>query len=219
MADKAQVRTYPGRAISVRYDVKRCMHAAECVNSQLKEVFNLDNRPWIDPDNAAADEVAEVIERCPSGALQYERHDGGKDETTPNNRATPDPNGALYFQGELTVEDAKGHEITQDTRLALCRCGHSENKPFCDKSHTEAGFEDDGSVDDGFGPKGLEPTGPLTITVSHNGPLSINGKLAITSADGSSTVYRQSTALCRCGRSRYKPFCDGSHHGVTLDEA
>lgn len=39
----------------------------------LPAVFNVENRPWIQPERASADEVAEVIERCPSGALQYTR--------------------------------------------------------------------------------------------------------------------------------------------------
>lgn len=219
MSDKTRIRTYPGDAITVSYDAKRCMHAAACVNSRLKEVFNLDQKPWINPDGAAADEVADVIRQCPSGALQYERHDGGPGEAVPDNRITPEPNGALYVRGDLVLQDAQGREIARDTRLALCRCGHSENKPFCDRSHDRVGFDDDGAVDDGFGPKGLEPSGPLVITVSHNGPLSVEGELAVASADARSVVYRKNTALCRCGRSRYKPFCDGSHHGVKLDES
>ena len=219
MTDKTRIRTYPGDAITIRYDATRCMHAAACVNSRLKEVFNLGNKPWVNPDGATADEVADVVEQCPSGALQYERHDGGPDEAVSGNRATPEPDGALYVRGEITLRDAQGQEIARGTRLALCRCGHSENRPFCDQSHDRVGFDDDGTVDDGFGPKGLEPRGPLVITVSRNGPLSVEGRLAVASADGRSVVYRNNTALCRCGRSRYKPFCDGSHHSVTLDEA
>lgn len=63
-------REYRGEEITVYFDKDMCQHAAECVKG-LPEVFNVKVKPWIAPDEAAAKHVAEVINRCPSGALKY----------------------------------------------------------------------------------------------------------------------------------------------------
>ena len=73
MPDEGSRRTYTGEKIDVSYDRALCWHAAECIRG-LPEVFHPENRPWITPDAADPDLVAEVVRRCPSGALRYERH-------------------------------------------------------------------------------------------------------------------------------------------------
>ena len=86
----------------------------------------------------------------------------------------------------------------------------SKNKPFCDNSHKQSDFDDTGTINDSGKP--LEETGgPLAITLRENGPLFISGNVRIVSADGSSTWEGTKTALCRCGMSKNKPFCDGTH--------
>ena len=65
MADR--LKTYKSDEIDVTYSVKRCIHAAECVN-QLSAVFDVKKRPWIQPDQAPASELATVTEACPTGA-------------------------------------------------------------------------------------------------------------------------------------------------------
>ena len=75
----AKSRQYDGDGIRVGYDARRCIHAAECVRG-LPEVFDPERRPWIQPRGAAADRLAEVVMRCPSGALTFERLDGGLPE-------------------------------------------------------------------------------------------------------------------------------------------
>lgn len=69
-------KAYEGRLITVTFEARRCLHAAECVNG-LPEVFDTTERPWIRPDGAEAERLVEVVRRCPSGALQYELVDGG----------------------------------------------------------------------------------------------------------------------------------------------
>ena len=76
------IHQYSGEEIEVSYDVLRCTHARECVE-RLPEVFDPDERPWIDPDNADVDDLAGVIMECPTGALQFERSDGGPSEPVP----------------------------------------------------------------------------------------------------------------------------------------
>ena len=60
-----------------------------------------------------------------------------------------------------------------------------------------------------------DPTVTLRIRLRHNGPLVLQGSVRIVRDDGTVLREAESTALCRCGASREKPFCDGSHR-VTL---
>lgn len=76
MSGGTEKKVYEGRSITVTFEARRCLHAAECVNG-LPEVFDTAKRPWIRPDGAEAERLAEVVRRCPSGALRYEFADGG----------------------------------------------------------------------------------------------------------------------------------------------
>ena len=66
-------KTYSGKDVDVSFDPEVCIHAANCVRG-LPAVFDMKRRPWITPDAAPADEVVAQVRRCPSGALQFERH-------------------------------------------------------------------------------------------------------------------------------------------------
>ncbi|MBP1043987.1 (4Fe-4S)-binding protein [Vagococcus sp. BWB3-3] len=66
-------RKYSGEAIDVFFNTSICVHSGNCVRGN-KEIFNLDRRPWVLPDNAEAQEVMRVINTCPSGALKYVQH-------------------------------------------------------------------------------------------------------------------------------------------------
>ncbi len=212
----AKVREYAGKDVVVRYDVKRCIHAAECVNG-LPKVFDPDRRPWVDPDAAAADPIVEVIMRCPTGALHFQRKDGGAAEPVPDlNLITVSVDGPLYARGMLQVVNNDGTLKLEDSRVALCRCGASENKPFCDGRHSEAGFKAGASWAEAKPkPKEFVPGGELRVTPRPNGPLLVKGRVEIHSTDGGQTSFHDGqTALCRCGASRKKPFCDGSHKQI-----
>ena len=135
------VHEYTGGDIDVTWDQARCIHAAECVRG-LPAVFDTERRPWVAPDEAAAAAVADVVVRCPTGALHFERHDGGPAETVPDtNTVTLATDGPLYLHGDLELKNADGDTRLRDTRVALCRCGASANKPFCDGTHASVGFE------------------------------------------------------------------------------
>lgn len=206
------VHTYHGEDADVTYDVKRCIHVRECVRG-LPGVFDPDRRPWIRPDEGDVDELAAVVERCPTGALHYERTDGGPEETTPEtNSVTVDADGPLYLRGDVRVEDPTGEELLADTRVALCRCGLSGNKPLCDDSHARV-FRASGTVPDGEEATDDEPTGSLAVTPTVDGPLVVEGSYALLGSDGGSTT-RSGGGLCRCGGSANKPFCDGTHADV-----
>jgi len=144
MSDK--VRHYTNDAIDVTYDSLRCIHAEECVKG-LPSVFDSARRPWILPSGANAEAIAAVITKCPSGALHFTRFDGGAPEE-PSEPATivPTPCGPLYVRGRIQLQSADGRAVIEETRLALCRCGKSGNKPFCDNSHLGVGFDDPGNL-------------------------------------------------------------------------
>lgn len=93
-------------------------------------------------DAADAEAVAETVLTCPTGALHFRRLDGGPQELpTESASVEPRPNGPLFVRGHVRIVDPDGRLIREDTRVALCRCGASENKPFCDGSHRRTGFE------------------------------------------------------------------------------
>jgi uncharacterized Fe-S cluster protein YjdI len=133
-------RVYANDAIEVHWEPKLCIHVRSCVR-RLPEVFDAQTRPWIQVDAADPDEIAATVLTCPTGALHFRRLHGGDQEQAPEETAIePRPNGPLFVRGRIRIVDADGRLIREDTRLALCRCGASENKPFCDGSHRRIGF-------------------------------------------------------------------------------
>jgi uncharacterized Fe-S cluster protein YjdI len=66
-------REYPANEITVSWHASRCIHSGNCVRA-LPRVFNPRRRPWIETDQAAADDIAAAVQRCPSGALQFVLH-------------------------------------------------------------------------------------------------------------------------------------------------
>lgn len=211
---KGKVYEYGGDAVTVRWDKRRCIHAAECVRG-LPAVFDPDRRPWIDPAAAGADEVAAVVRRCPTGALSLERHDGGPEEpAAPLNHGTVADDGPLYLRGRIALRTADGETIADELRVALCRCGASQHKPYCDGSHAGAGFSAAGAAAAPRVAEGEPGDGVLTVTVTADGPLVLSGPLELRGAAGEDAFRGDKAALCRCGASGDKPFCDGSHGRV-----
>jgi CDGSH-type Zn-finger protein/uncharacterized Fe-S cluster protein YjdI len=200
---------YGAAAITVTYDVERCIHAHECTLG-LPRVFDPGRRVWVDAKQANPEEIAEVVQRCPSGALHFQRMDGGAQEVAPGSnsvRITQD--GPLYLLGELEIHTPTG--TLKETRATLCRCGASRNKPFCDRSHEAIAFSASGELGIAA-PDGESGAGLLRVRPAPNGPCVIEGSFTLMSSDGATRVAcGPETALCRCGHSDSKPFCDGSH--------
>lgn len=210
----AKISSYDAEGIRVTYDAARCIHVAECVHG-LPDVFDPERRPWIDAGAASPDELAAVVRHCPTGALAYERLDGGSQEKpAPGNELRMVPNGPIYASGDLVLLDADRRELSRETRAAFCRCGASLNKPFCDGRHAEAGFEDSGKL----GVAKVRATGEadpaeLTVRIRADGPLVLEGRFRIEGVDGAA-AEGAAGALCRCGASKNKPFCDGTHRDI-----
>lgn len=214
-----KLHTYEADEIAIDFDASRCIHSEECVRG-LPAVFDPDRRRWIDPTAADPDRIAEVVERCPTGALHYRRKDGGAAERPPDeNVARVGPDGPVYVRGDLRIELSDG-EVLEETRVALCRCGASGDKPFCDGSHEEVGFEDPGVIRGGrlvpAEEAGGREDGPVTLRGAENGPMLVRGPLRVEGTEGGRSTGVKG-ALCRCGHSDTKPFCDGSHRDAGFE--
>ena len=206
MADKHR---YEGKKIDVEWDGRLCIHVAECGHAE-GDLFVRGRDPWCVPDGSSREEVREIVERCPTGALTYQDKDGSPESAPGENTVTIANNGPLYAHGELEIEGVAEDMAGVKFRAALCRCGKSANKPFCDNSHLEDGFNDTGSVGE-KGPGLNEKGGKLSINPLPDGPLLVSGNLTIRAASGRIAWQGATAALCRCGHSKNKPFCDGSH--------
>jgi len=210
---RERISTYKGQSVEITYDRDKCIHAAECGRGSAA-LFDAAKDPWCDPDSVDAETAMAVVARCPTGALTAKRL--GEDvpsASTQNNTIQVNPDGPLYVAGDLTVEGQPA-----GPRLALCRCGASKNKPFCDRSHGKIDFRDAGPVN--CDPKdGSTETGPLNIAPVPDGPVLIDGPFELRAASGRVAMRGKRAALCRCGASANKPFCDGSHlkAGFTSD--
>ena len=205
MGSKPQA--YRGEKITIRFDEGVCIHSRNCVLG-LPDVFQA-NVPgeWIKPDNASVEDLIAVARSCPSGAITYDRHDGGDAERPPDvNVIRVLENGPLVVTADLYIEGQESR-----TRATLCRCGHSKKKPYCDGSHKEAGFTATGEP----ATEESEPlevrNGRLEITPFADGPLGFSGSVEICSGTGRTLNRATKGALCRCGHSKNKPYCDGSH--------
>jgi len=117
-------------------------------------------------------------------------------------------NGPYIVKNARTLERASGEDLGAEERMALCRCGESSNKPFCDGTHSSIGFEAPGTpeVENGTDGEGY-------IKVRDDGPLLVRGIAIEADREGDDHV------LCRCGASDDKPFCDGSHGDVGFTDS
>ena len=216
MSAKQQFR-YPGNKVDVEWDDRLCIHIGECGRAK-GDLFISGRKPWCVPNLVSQEEVVNVVERCPTGALTYHFQDASVTEQ-PNeqNTVTVTYNGPYFFRGNLHIEGASEHNPGLAFRAALCRCGRSKNKPFCDNSHEEVEFKDYGAVGESGEPL-AQQGGPLNINPSKNGPLMVIGNTTIKSSSGRNAWTGTKVALCRCGASNNKPFCDGSHSKIGFED-
>jgi CDGSH-type Zn-finger protein/uncharacterized Fe-S cluster protein YjdI len=201
------VERVQGEKLELMFEAKRCIHARFCVTGAPQVFLANVQGAWIHPDAMPVERVVEIAHACPSGAIQYRRVDGVSDETAPPvNLASVRERGPYAFRGQLQLDGAP-----RGFRATLCRCGASQNKPFCDGSHNQIGFDASGE------PRSRETEmlpvrdGVLAIDPQPDGPLAIRGNLEITSGTGRVVARVTSARLCRCGGSASKPFCDGTH--------
>jgi uncharacterized Fe-S cluster protein YjdI len=136
--ERPAVRRYETDEIVVEWEPRLCYHSHNCVRA-LPQVFDPDARPWVQPEQASADEVEAAVAQCPSGALRSRRAGAAETRKEPLDiRASA--NGPLLLRGGVRVLDADGNVLYEGERAALCRCGGSQNKPFCDGTHKTIEF-------------------------------------------------------------------------------
>jgi CDGSH-type Zn-finger protein/uncharacterized Fe-S cluster protein YjdI len=208
---KTTIFEYKGDAHSVTWDRRLCIHVGECGRAK-GELFVQGRKPWCDPNLSDQTDISEVVKRCPTGALAMRDADGNAVvETAPDaNEVHVSNDGPLYVSGDLSVSGASDDMHSVNRRVALCRCGASKNKPFCDNSHRAAGFQDSGAVGE-TGLAEIDAGGPLEIKRIPNGPIEVSGNFSIRAGSGRQAWSGRKAYLCRCGQSANKPFCDGAH--------
>ncbi len=141
---KDKRKDFVGKKIIVHDNRRICSHAAECVNN-LPSVFKLNSRPWIEPDAAEVNEIVDTVRKCPSGALSYSID--GVEYRNQNDRlpmVIVSKDGPYIITGgvELIGDDIQFGDGASKEHYTLCRCGASQNKPFCDGMHRAINFDD-----------------------------------------------------------------------------
>jgi uncharacterized Fe-S cluster protein YjdI len=134
-------RSYGDAGFRVLWDATRCIHTGICLR-RLPEVFDVNARPWVRLDGASEEAVAEAIRACPTGALRYDGDRLPPEAADEPTTVTVRPNGPFYVRGRIRIQGRAGAVIAEENRVALCRCGASQNKPFCDNSHQLVQFRD-----------------------------------------------------------------------------
>jgi CDGSH-type Zn-finger protein/uncharacterized Fe-S cluster protein YjdI len=194
--------------VQIVYRGKLCIHSRFCVTGAPKVFVANVEGPWIHPDEMDAEELMAVARECPSGAIQYRRRDGGREEPPPPvNLIRTLQSGPNTFRGDLRID---GKPIGY--RATLCRCGASKNKPYCDGSHHDIGFDASGEPPTGERTAMLAVRdGAIEIAPQTDGPLMVRGNMEIISGTGRVVARMTAARFCRCGHSSTKPFCDGTH--------
>ncbi|MEL7547006.1 MAG: (4Fe-4S)-binding protein, partial [Pseudomonadota bacterium] len=176
---KKTIFEYQGEAQKVTWDRRLCIHVGECGRAK-GELFVAGRKPWCDPDSADDENVADVVRRCPTGALAIKTPSGVAITEPPEtaNVISVSNDGPLYVSGDLSIDGAADDMQSVLRRAALCRCGASNNKPFCDNSHRALGFQDAGAIGE-TGLSDIESGGALQIRRIPDGPIEVSGNFTL----------------------------------------
>lgn len=141
------IKQYSNNEISVVWKPEICIHSTNCWKASLK-IFNPKRRPWIDMNAGTTEEIIRIVNNCPSGALTYKREkEMAEQKAQPaqssESKLTVQVNkgGPYLVKGKFVFVDTDGKEEVKEGSIALCRCGASNNKPFCDGAHRKIGFD------------------------------------------------------------------------------
>lgn len=136
-------KEYNNDEITVTWQPDVCIHSEKCFHS-LPKVFNPKNRPWVNLEEAENKIIIDQVNNCPSGALSgrynNEEEPNGSSSSIPSIEIMP--NGPILIKGDMQLKYKGADELKEAKVTAFCRCGASGNKPFCDGSHNNVGFED-----------------------------------------------------------------------------
>lgn len=138
---KEIVKRYQNDELTIIWQPNKCIHAGVCVK-KLPQVYDPEAKPWITANKASAQALKAQIDLCPSGALSYEVFgDEVKVDNSAITRIEVLEDGPLLIHGHLAISNKNLISESKNTKTAFCRCGHSQNKPYCDGSHVKKGFK------------------------------------------------------------------------------
>ncbi len=134
-------KNYTNGELTIVWKPVKCIHAKECIKA-LPQVYDPAGKPWIKAENATVEELKAQIQKCPSGALSYSM-DGvdNQEELALETKVEVLENGPLIIYGTLKIKHKEGEEEVKNKTTAFCRCGSSQNKPYCDGSHISTEFK------------------------------------------------------------------------------
>ena len=143
--------TYVGQQVTILDNRGTCQHSGFCTD-RLASVFHSDTDPFVTPSGGRMDEIIRAVRDCPSGALSY-AIDGVDARDDVDYHATREPaievskDGPYRITGGIPLTDNDGNDVDRNEgasreHYALCRCGHSQNKPFCSGMHWYVEFHD-----------------------------------------------------------------------------
>jgi|APMed6443717190_1056831.scaffolds.fasta_scaffold70547_2 uncharacterized Fe-S cluster protein YjdI len=148
--NKETVKEYSNGEVTVFWRSELCIHSANCLIG-LPEVFNTRKRPWINVHASDSKEIMKIIDTCPSRAITYLK--STKFVTSKPRKSVKLKSkfarvqilkdGPALVTGNFIIRDSKKKKIKIENEVAaICRCGASKKKPFCDGSHLAVGFKD-----------------------------------------------------------------------------
>jgi CDGSH-type Zn-finger protein/truncated hemoglobin YjbI len=143
--------TYVGQQLTVLDNRGICQHSGLCTD-RLATVFSAASEPFVHPSGGRMDEIIRAVRDCPSGALSY-AVDGveARADVDHHGRRTPaieiTRDGPYRVTGALVLRGGAGAPVVRNKgasleHYALCRCGQSQNKPFCSGMHWYVDFHD-----------------------------------------------------------------------------
>ena len=144
-ADLSRVtKKYTNGEVTIVWKPARCIHSQKCFNG-LPAVFDPTKRPWVDANASDTNSIISQVSKCPSTALSYylnsEGEKAAEDNVEIETVVEAKPNGPLFVYGNISIKKANGTIEKRSDVTAFCRCGNSNNKPFCDGSHLKAEFK------------------------------------------------------------------------------
>ncbi|MFC4723456.1 (4Fe-4S)-binding protein [Geojedonia litorea] len=134
-------KEYSNGEVTVVWKPEICIHSAICAKG-LPKVFQPRERPWIKIDAASTQAIVEQVKACPSGALSYYMNDTeDKSSEALETKVEVLNNGPLLVYGTLKITHKDGSKEVKNKTTAFCRCGASNNKPYCDGTHVKNDFK------------------------------------------------------------------------------
>ncbi|NOX16239.1 MAG: hypothetical protein GXP61_09525 [Epsilonproteobacteria bacterium] len=128
------IQRYNGKEINIIFNRSICSGAGNCVRN-FPKIYKNASENWIFPDNDSIAQVKNSIKSCPSGALSYELNSDVTCETYKDVKLEIIKNGPINVKGNVETQIDKWSTNANKQKFSICRCGASQNKPFCDYTH------------------------------------------------------------------------------------